>query len=263
MDKKKLDTYLRESRSWETSSVLSLQKITRLSLAAGAAGLIVGVLGMALAWVQANKEPPMPLILWGDKALGNVEQIQSLAEGKITVPEASDKYFAWQYVQYRETWSPELAKEYHYRTALMSTDAEQQRYEAFMHSDKSPRKVYGDNAKVHVEYRGTSVVTPGVLAVRYTRVIERPGAERPEVSPHTATVTFGYSSGRMSEYDRMIDPLGFQASDYRTDPEVPETAPVLRAAAANPAVVPASAPAAIKVAPAAQLDLRPLKARGQ
>jgi type IV secretion system protein VirB8 len=265
MDKVKkgqFPAYIQEARSWETSSVLAMKKLVRMSLAVGAAGVVVGTLGVGSATLQATKEPPMPLILWGDKSLGRVDQIQSLAEGKITAVEATDKYFAQLYVQYRETWSPDLAKEYHYRTALMSTDAEQQRYEAFMQrSDKSPRKLYGDNARVRTELRGTSFVAPGVASVRYIRLIERPGTATPETSYHTATVTFAYSSGRMAERDRAINPLGFQTSNYRTDPDVPEATPVVAASAPNP---PATAPALAPALPVAMpLDLRPLQVRGQ
>lgn len=260
MDKKKLDTYLQEARSWDADAARKDKKMNRICLAAAAVGVAFGFLGMSMAYVQYNKPLPMPVVIWGDKAAGRVDQVQYLAEGKITVPEVTDKYFAWQYVLYRETWSPDLAAEYRYRTALMSTDAEQQRYDTFYRqSDKSPRKLYGDSGRARPEYRGASVVAPGVLAVRYALTVERAGMPA-ETSLRTATVTFAYSSGRMSERDRAINPLGFQASDYRTDPDVLEAPRV--AAAPSPVPAPPAAPA--PVAPvAAPLDLRPLQARGQ
>jgi type IV secretion system protein VirB8 len=178
-------------------------------------------------------------------------------------------------VEYRESWDPEVARKYdrsksdddraqgnYYRAALMSTDAEQRRYEAFYRSEQSPVKVLGDNAKAHVKFRGTTLLRPGVALVRYERVVERTGAVQPEVTHHTATVNFGYSNGRISERDRAIDPLGFQASEYRTDPDVPEAVPVVATPTPYPTTLPPAAPAS--GAPvAAPLDLRPLQARGQ
>lgn len=275
MDKMKLDTYLVEAQSWETSAVQTSKKITRMALAVGAAGLIFGLLGGSAALVQYNKPMPMPVVLWGDKSLGRVDQVQSLADGKLTTPEATDKYFAQLYVQYRESWDPEVARKYdrsksaderaqgnYYRAALMSIDAEQRRYEAFYRSDHSPVKVLGDNAKAHVRFRGTTLLRPGVALVRYERVVERTGTVQPEVTHHTATVSFGYSNGPMSERDRAIDPLGFQSSDYRTDPDVPEAVPLVATPAPYPATQTPAAPASGTPLPAS-LDLRPLQARGQ
>lgn len=265
--------YLKEAKSWETSSVQTANKITRLAIAFGAGGLVIGVVGIGSVYAIANRPPPMPVVLWGDKSLGRVDQVQSLAEGKITVPEATDRYFAQLYVQYRESWDPEVARKYdsskldderalgnYYRVALMSTDAEARRYEAWYRSDQSPLKLYGDNAKVSVRFRGTTFLRPHVALVRYTRVVEGTGIMQPQTSYHTATVTLSYSNGRMSERDRAINPFGFQA-EYRTDPDVPDAAGTGAARQVAPQVpAPAPAPAALAAGP---LDLRPLQVRRQ
>lgn len=96
-----------------------------------------------------------------------------------------------------------------------------------------------------------------MASVRYTLVVEREGTAVAERTDHTAIVAFSYSNGRMSERDRLINPLGFQGS-YRTDPDVPE-APATPAPIMPTAAAPAPIPLAVVRTPA-PLDLRPLQA---
>lgn len=226
LDKHVLDPYLAEAQSWETSAVLAARQSAVTAWRVAAASLAIGVLGIAATALQASHDAPMPLVLRVDNATGIVERVDSLAEGKISTTEATDKYFAQRYVQYREAWDETLAQENYYAAALMSTNAEQQRYQAFYRSSpQSPLALYGEHARVRIAIRGTSFLAPGVASVRYQRIVERAGGAA-ELTNHTATVTFAYSSGRMSERDRAINPLGFQA-DYRTDPDTPGLAPQL------------------------------------
>lgn len=227
VEKAQFAAYEAEARSWETSSVLALQKSARTAWMVACAGVAVGLLGVGAATLQANQAPPPPFVLRVDRATGAVERVESLEEGKITTSEATDKYFAQLYVRYRESWDPALKDINYYNTGLMSTPAEQHRYEAFYRrSDTSPAKVYGNDARVRTEIAGASILSPGVISVRYLRLVERRNSAVAEVTPHTATVTFSYSSGKMSEHDRTINPLGFQA-DYRSDPDAPGVAPQL------------------------------------
>ena len=251
--------YLNDARAWETGANLALQKSARTAWRITAASVFVGVFGIAAATVQALQEPPMPVVLRVENATGIVDRVTSLAEGKVTTSEATDKYFAQLYVQYRESWNEQLAKENYYRAALLSTPSEQQKYEAlYRRSPLSPMKMYGEHAKVRVDINGTSLIQPGVASVRYVRVIERGNVT--EMSHHTATVTFTYSSGRMSERDRAINPLGFQA-EYRTDPDAPGAEPIV--SSPRSAQAPRQAPAQAQAQAPAPLDFEPLQSGGK
>ena len=260
--------YLREAQSWETSAVLKSRQSERRSQMLAAAGVMIGLLGMGAAYHQYTAPPPMPLIFEVDRATGVFYQKTTLKEGQITTSEATDKYFVQLYVQYRESWDPELSKKdraksdeeraqgYYYRAALMSNEDEQRRYEAFYRSEQSPLRKYGDRGRAHPTIKSITFLSRGVASVRYTLVVEREGTAVAERTDHTATVTFAYSNGRMSERDRLINPLGFQGA-YRTDPDVPDAPPAPAQVMVTP---PSPAPVPLTVVPApAPLDLRPLQ----
>jgi type IV secretion system protein VirB8 len=262
--KKKLTAYLQEVRTWETGEVLNTKKSERRAWCVAGVSIVAGLLGLASSAFQASKEAPMPVVLRWNEITGVVQRLDSLAEGKITPGEATSKYFAQLYVQYRESWDKATAKQYYYNVGLMSNEEEQKRWVGLFQSEQSPAKLYGDNVRVRIIIKGTSFLSPGVASVRYVRVVERPNVAAHEASDHTATVAFSYSSGRMSEYDRSINPLGFQAN-YRSDPDTPGMPPVLvPAPGARPApAAPAAPPALPAAAPAAPLDLRTLQERGK
>ncbi len=89
----------------------------------------------------------------------------------------------------------------------------------------SPINVYGPYGKVQVRIKSTSFIRPEVALVRYTKQVER-GADKPEITHWAATVVFKYSGAPMAESDRAINPLGFQVTEYRNDPDVlPKDAP--------------------------------------
>lgn len=93
--------------------------------------------------------------------------------------------------------------------------------------------------------------------VRFARVLERSPTEKPLVTHWTATITFKYSGAPMKQRDRDRNPLGFQVTEYRVDPDavesIPANAETLEPAAPSTAVSPAdpSAPVIQPGVPAA------------
>ena len=77
--------------------------------------------------------------------------------------------------------------------------------------------IYGDTAEVKVKIQNISFLGKDVAQVRYTKTVTRAGL-RTTPSHWAATITFRYSNAKMKPEDRLISPLGFQATQYRNDP---------------------------------------------
>jgi type IV secretion system protein VirB8 len=78
--------------------------------------------------------------------------------------------------------------------------------------------IYGPTGEAQVEIRAVSFVSPQVATIRFHRAV-RQGATVTE-SDWIATVAFRYTKAPMAEADRLRNPLGFQVTSYRADPEV-------------------------------------------
>ena len=212
--------YLKEARSWETDRVIQTEKSRKVAwriAVISAAVALVSVLAVVMLTPLKSVEP---FVIRVDNSTGIVDTVSGLDEARENYTEAINKYFTQWYVRYREGYSKELAESYYHNTGLMSVSGEQQRYHQFFNpkNASSPLNVYGDHARVNIRIKSTSFINPNVALVRYTREITR-GSDRPAVSHWAATITFRYSSAPMSVQDRGINPLGFQVTEYRNDPD--------------------------------------------
>ena len=217
--KQELELYFREARAWETSKVKeeTRSRSTAWRIAAGAC--LLAVMGASTPFSLLPLKSVEPYVIRVDNSTGIVDVIYALKDGKTNYDEAVNKYFVQKYIRFREGFSRELAEEYYTNVGLMSTSTEQQRFFAYFNPKNplSPLNIY-QGAKVKVDIKGTSFITPNVALTRYTRIVER-GGEKPQHSHWTATTTFKYVKAPMSEKDREISPLGFQVSEYRNDPD--------------------------------------------
>lgn len=214
------DAYLKEAKSWETDRVIQERASKKVAWRVATVACAVGVLGVASTVIMATQEPPPPTLVRMNETTGQVDLLSTIRDHKTTYAEVINKYFVQWYVRYRASYSKNLAEDYYYRVGLMSSNPEQQRYfEDFNPKNpQSPLNVYGDYATVKVNVNGTSFIQPHVALVRFTKEVTR-GSDNPTITHWVATVTFRYSALPMREEDRAINPLGFQVTEYREDPD--------------------------------------------
>jgi type IV secretion system protein VirB8 len=241
VEKKDFDNYLAEARSWETVKLHDLEKSRRLAWWIASAGMLVAVLGVASTTMMATREAPPPALIRVDSSTGIVDVVNSIKDGKTNYEEAVNKFFTQWYVRYREGYSNELKEDYYYNVGLMSVGLEQQKYFASFNpsNPQSPINVFGAYARVKVQIKSTSFIKPNVALVRYIKTIER-GNSNPEYSHWAATVAFKYGGSPMKERDRALNPLGYQVTEYRNDPDAPGTDSTY--GGEHPAPKPAAAP---------------------
>lgn len=220
VQKKELDAYLGEARTWETNRVKNLEKSEKRAWwVAGGFGVTAVAAVIAVA-AMAPLKTVEPYVIRVDNSTGIVDIVESIKDGKTNYDEAVNKYFTQWYIRYREGYSKELAEEYYRNVALMSAGLEQQKYYEWFQpkNPMSPLNVFGPYAKVKIDIKGTSFIKSNVALVRYVKRIER-GNDKPQITHWAATITFRYSGAPMAEKDRAINPLGFQVVEYRNDPD--------------------------------------------
>lgn len=222
VEKKDFDNYLKEARTWETDKVQEIMNSRKTAWrVAAASGAVAFASVMAIAMLMPLKKVE-PFVIRVDNSTGIVDVVQTIKDGKTNYDEAINKYFTQWYVRYREGYSKDLAEDYYANVGLMSSSLEQQKYFQIFNpkNPQSPLNVYGDFAKVKIAIKSTSFISPNVALVRYTKALER-GMDKPNITHWAATISFKYSPAPMSENDRGVNPLGFQVTEYRNDPDAP------------------------------------------
>lgn len=212
--------YLAETATWETDKVLEYAKSRRTAWQVAAAATAIAFMSTAALVGLTPLKTTEPFVIRVDNSTGIVDVVKTLKHGDTTYEEAVNKYFVQLYVRHREGFNKETAAENYYSVGILSANQEQQKFQEYFHpkNPRSPLNVFGQHAKVRVSIKGVSFVKPSVALVRYAKEIERAG-EKPEISHWSSTVTFKYVGTPMTEKDRAFNPLGFQVSDYRADPE--------------------------------------------
>ena len=218
---KDMDAYLKEAQSWETDRIRNSERSKVIAwVFAGVASTVAVAASVAVA-LLATRQPDPPVVLKVNQSTGTVEVVNRLAGGDTTYDEVVRKYWTEQYVMGREGFMRQIADDQYNKIGLMSGSVERKRFGDWFNpkNPTSPLNQYADGTRVRIYVKGTTFLKPTVALVRYTKQIERPGQERPEVTFWAATVNFKFSGAPMKEADRRVNPLGFQAIEYRVDPD--------------------------------------------
>lgn len=216
-----LRAYFAEARTWDHDRLRAAQRSRRLAWSAAGAASLLATAAVAAVAALAPLKTVEPYVVRVDRSTGAVEVMTGLRGGKeLTYEEAVTKSFLATYVRTRESWMPSAAEENFRQVSIMSTPEEQQRWAAAFRPSNpaSPQVAFGPSADAQVSIRAISFVSPSVANVRFHRTV-RLGGQVVE-SDWIATAAFAYAQAPMSEADRLRNPLGFQVSTYRADPEV-------------------------------------------
>ena len=217
-----LKRYFDEARRWDQDRLSAALKSRRMAWSVAGAAAALAVTATVAVVVLTPLKTVEPFVVRVDEATGVVEVMRGLSArpGPITYDEAVSKYFLAQYVRHREGYLDPAAEDAFRLVSILSAPAEQRRWaELYRGSNPdSPQNLYGETGEAIVSIRAIGFIGDGVANVRFRRTVRQ--AQQTIESDWIATIAFTYTRAPMSELDRLRNPLGFQVSSYRADPEV-------------------------------------------
>ena len=216
-----LKAYFAEARSWDQDRLAAAQRSKRLAWTVAAAAGALAVVSVGAVAALSPLKSVQPFVVRVDRATGAVDVVNGLkGADHLTYEEAVTKYWLGLYVRAREDWLAPAAEANFRQVSIMSTTSEQNRWADFFRTTNpsSPQVVWGGQGEAQVEIRAVSFVSPSVANVRFHRTVTQ-GAQVVG-SDWIATIAFAYTKAPMAEADRLKNPLGFQVTSYRADPEV-------------------------------------------
>lgn len=214
-----LKQYFENARSWEQDKMLAAYRSRRIAWCVAAAACVVAIVAVGAVAALAPLKTVEPFVIRVDNSTGIVDTVSSLSNSKNnTYNDAITKYFAAKYVRAREGFNMAETSENFKVVTLLSTPQEQERFAALYRGSnpESPQNLYR-GAVVKINVKSISPINSQVVTVRYLKEVRKENEVK--VTHWIATLTFAYHRTPMSEGDRQINPLGFQVSEYRADPE--------------------------------------------
>ncbi|MBN9318351.1 MAG: virB8 family protein [Caulobacterales bacterium 68-7] len=225
-----LKPYFDEAKSWDADRLRGAERSRRLAwVVAGFASLLATAAVCAVAALAPLKTVE-PFVVRVDRTTGAVDVLSALKSAQpTTYDEAVTKHFLAQYVRARESWLAPAAEANFRQVSIMSTPGEQQRWaDAWRAANPaSPQAVYGSSGEAQIDIRAITFVSQaapergmpsGVAQIRFHKTVRQ--SQQAIESDWIATCAFVYTRAPMAEADRLRNPLGFQVTSYRADPEV-------------------------------------------
>lgn len=189
---------------------------------ATAASVLTGLMAAALIAALPLKRTEVVTVLV-DKATGDAERIVKVEPTGIEDQEAVKEALLVQYVGDREGYYTMGLQPRLEALARRSAGAARASLRALWTpgSDNPdyPPKVYGAGAEVTVLVKRITFLAKDVAQVRFEKTLRRPGQD-PVSRAFVATAKFAFDPKRERSIALVWEnPLGFQVSDYRVDPE--------------------------------------------
>ncbi|WP_455478044.1 virB8 family protein [Bartonella sp. B10] len=214
------DEYIKEARSFDIDRMHGMRLRMKISMALT---VLFGLMTVALALAVAALTPLKtiePFVIRVDNSTGIVDAISALKETPNDYDEAITRYFAGKYVRAREGFQSSEAQNNFRMVSLLSSLEEQNRFARWYSGSnpESPQNVYR-NMIVRITIKSISFLSKDLIQVRYYKTVREP-AGKEDISHWVSILNFSYINARISTEDRLINPLGFQVSEYRSDPEV-------------------------------------------
>ena len=212
--------WLDAGRDWETDQVVEAKRSERRAWWFAALGGITAMAACVAVALLTPLKSVEPFVVRVDQTTGATDIITLLDQKSVRFSEVIDKYWLAQYVNFREEYSNASAYPFYQAVSLMSSRPVAEAYFAQIspQNPRAPVNVYGKDGQVEVLIRSIAFLGNDVAQVRFSRA-EKATLGEPSVTYWIATITYRYLTSPMLEKDRLINPLGFQCTDYRLDPE--------------------------------------------
>lgn len=207
---------------WESSRIESSEKSERrawrIAYTAGVVALCAIVSLLALAPLKETQ----PYLLRVDNNTGAVDMVSVLKTKEDTYGEVVDKYWVARYVEARETYDWQTLQRDYDLVNILSDRATASAYNATFGGEKGKDQVLGNSVRTHVEILSVVPNNPSTATVRVrTKTSRADGGGIPSYETWVVTLAYTYlSTSSMKEEYRLMNPLGFQVTSYRIDPEL-------------------------------------------
>lgn len=216
-----LQAYMDEAQGLERDLLDEIVKSKRNAWRLSGIFAVFGLLGLAAGYAGLSQDAPDPLVLRVDNATGSVDAVTVMQQSQVSYGEVVDTYWLNQYVLAREAYDwATLQRSYDTSTLLSSPDV-QREYFALFEGPQARDVVLSNSAKIDVAIRS---ITPdpdkGIAVVRYATTLRRSNGITEPTEYWVASIGYSYVNAAMTAADRRINPLGFQVTSYRRDPEV-------------------------------------------
>lgn len=221
LSNEKLDEYYEAAESWAEDKQQANDRSRRIAWIVASIALVLAVLEAIALILLIPLKREVPYTLLVDRQTGFVEALKPLEHRSLTPDDALTRSFLVQYVIARESFDTATLQDNYRKVGLWSAGEARNDYVHLMQSSNplSPLATLPHAATLDVEIRSVSSLAADRALVRFDTVRSDQGSSTKEVDNWAAVITYRFNDASMSAADRLDNPLGFQVTRYRRNPE--------------------------------------------
>jgi type IV secretion system protein VirB8 len=216
------------NRAWEVDHALMLERSERRAWMVAAAGIVLGLVGIAAVFVQGPLRRIVEIPIVVDRVTGETTVQQRLAVETIPPLESLDKHHLATFVRAREGYSWMWLQRDFDQVARVAVPTVFADYGRLYEGDTALQKKLGAAEEWRIHIVGVRLLAAGRSGnrgegtVTYDKVVRLTDRNLPDVTTrHVATIVYEYQPKVLAkERDRLENPLGFVVTAYRSDPEI-------------------------------------------
>lgn len=213
--------FIQAAKDFEKSEIERVRKNIKIAWRITCACLLIMGLSIGAIAGLTPLKTVTPFVIRVDNNTGATDIVTQLKTAEKSYGEVINKYWLAQYVGYRESYDWQTVQSTYNATNLLSAPPVQSEFaKLYNKNPAAPHLVLKDQFKVIVKVSAISFI--GEMAqVRFEKhlIPLANGVTKPAPQKMIATVAFEYQNKPLQETDRLINPLGFQVTSYRVDPE--------------------------------------------
>lgn len=237
-----LNAYYVEAGSWAEDARDELIRSRRVAWLIAWIAVAVAVLLAIVLIILMPLKSVQTVTITVDKQTGFVQVVDPINPQRISPDAALTQSFLTQYVTAREGFDADSVQNDYRHVALWSVGDARSAYVTGQQASnpESPLARYPRSTVVETRVKSISSLGPNVAMVRFETRRRDQGGQLQPPAYWVAVINYRFTGEPMRMEDRLINPLGFEVTRYRRDPEAPPP-PEPVAQPIQPVVIPPSA----------------------
>lgn len=220
-------SYFAESQSWRADVVETLAASRRRAWWLAAAASLTSVVAVTAVALLVPLKTSVPYVIELERSTGYVQAARRAEPGTLSASEAVRQSNLYHYVLARETIdAADIAANYE-RTVAWSTGAARAAYLALWDASSPDSLVgrYPVGTIVQAAIKGVSPLGPGSALVRFSTTARDPAGGKAPPQHWQAVIAYRYAARPLEPPERFLNPLGFEVTSYRRDPDLVSETP--------------------------------------
>ncbi len=219
---KNRDDYYDRASSWDQEIVAGALKSRRAAWIIASISLGLAALSLLCLLLLLPLKTFEPYVISVDKHTGYMEVTKGLSKGLLSEDQAITEANLVRYVSLREQYNPAILKDNYETVALMSGGLALKEHQELWSAQNpdNPSIKLGGNAHIDIKIKSVSFLNENTASVRFLKEISE--NDRQKTSHWNAIIQFQYTQKPVRMRERFSNPLGFQVTSYRINPETLE-----------------------------------------